>query len=563
METRNDTGPRCASYLPAVMQESVLTSPLNPVRSYLETFEEEFLRTERIAHDSGLLFDPDNFASVLDFPGAQAEIPPNSKGQPTGSMRARWEAGFSAWLASCVSMQDWIGCADESSRPSIGGVPSGPASRCLIKDAARLYRSRGTPYGLVAAVQAICNLDIEVVERSCPRGMTIGTSSNIGVSSWLTDEPDLARQFTIVIRPTERNEAQLKATPFGTRPAVTRTVSRLHSAARSEMWIWGPWHTADSSLFTSTSFTDAAGLIRRLVNQSDPVSSHLWRKLSGTRQQVLRDPTADITLKVSSLVEGLNDILRGPSIYDSRHFPAEKLSTRTFALISKTLTPEEMLRLNRLLLEDAYPEEISRLGEPDETGTPGNHGALDTNLTERSERVSRRLHNLIDREKPAHTSFYLAMAAPAPQIVAAGDPWLRIGLREATFPSQFSAEDVRDPVGLTRKFVRRSDLVSQFLWNALGGSVQRALASPDTPLPEAHSLLLGELNRIIQGPSIYQPGRFAQVTLSKEAATIFSQQPEGQELARLNRLFLEDAYPQEIVKALRSPCSSIGRFCIK
>jgi len=46
-------------------------------------------------------------------------------------------------------------------------------------------------------------------------------------------------------------------------------------------------------------------------------------------------------------------------------------------------------------------------------------------------------------------------------------------------------------------------------------------------------------------PSIYDQERFSEVDLSPQTRGLLSRDPQGEELARLNRLLLEDAYPKE------------------
>jgi hypothetical protein len=60
------------------------------------------------------------------------------------------------------------------------------------------------------------------------------------------------------------------------------------------------------------------------------------------------------------------------------------------------------------------------------------------------------------------------------------------------------------------------------------------------------SLLVTNLNRIITGPSIYDSNRFQGIRLRFETDKLRRQDPSGQDLIRLNRRLLEDAYPAEL-----------------
>ncbi len=86
---------------------------------------------------------------------------------------------------------------------------------------------------------------------------------------------------------------------------------------------------------------------------------------------------------------------------------------------------------------------------------------------------------------------------------------------------------------------RLSDETRKLLSNYRGGA--------DKQLKEA---LAQELNAIVLGPSIYDERRFQDIELSPEARDLLATNPEGEDLAWLNRLLLLDAYPQELSRPL-------------
>ena len=57
------------------------------------------------------------------------------------------------------------------------------------------------------------------------------------------------------------------------------------------------------------------------------------------------------------------------------------------------------------------------------------------------------------------------------------------------------------------------------------------------------------LNKIIGGAGIYESARFQDVTLRRETSELMNQNPKGDNLLRLNRLLLDDAYAQELSRA--------------
>ncbi len=62
-------------------------------------------------------------------------------------------------------------------------------------------------------------------------------------------------------------------------------------------------------------------------------------------------------------MKDLNTIVRSGPIYERRRFEGIELSVATSEVLARRpMTPDRRLRLNRLLLEDAYPLEIKPRG---------------------------------------------------------------------------------------------------------------------------------------------------------------------------------------------------------
>src|SRR5262249_23134188 len=64
-----------------------------------------------------------------------------------------------------------------------------------------------------------------------------------------------------------------------------------------------------------------------------------------------------------SLVEDLNRLIRSGPIYDAQRFAGITLSAETGTLLAENPQGVEQVRLNRMLLPDAYPQELSRARE--------------------------------------------------------------------------------------------------------------------------------------------------------------------------------------------------------
>ncbi|MGA2543726.1 MAG: flippase activity-associated protein Agl23 [Verrucomicrobiota bacterium] len=157
-----------------------------------------------------------------------------------------------------------------------------------------------------------------------------------------------------------------------------------------------------------------------------------------------------------------------------------------------------------------------------------------------------------------------AVAQASPQgrgvyinVIAPGDdywplPWYLRTYSGVGYPenvpgySKFALDEIQDADAFVRRVKAKSDAVSQFLLEAgLGSDMDAAhLARAGTNLLQ--SILVTNLNKIITGPSIYDSNRFQGVHLRPATEELRRQNPHGQDLTRLNRKLLEDAYPKEL-----------------
>jgi len=118
-----------------------------------------------------------------------------------------------------------------------------------------------------------------------------------------------------------------------------------------------------SLLFSPDDFKDAAGFLTGLKNHSSPVASLLWGRLSAQIQERLNQfdgSSPSAAPIIPDLLTNLNTLIRTDSLYDSQRFSAVTLSEETKKLLSQKSPDGNPLRLNRLLLEDAYRGEIAQ-----------------------------------------------------------------------------------------------------------------------------------------------------------------------------------------------------------
>ncbi len=120
-------------------------------------------------------------------------------------------------------------------------------------------------------------------------------------------------------------------------------------------------------------------------------------------------------------------------------------------------------------------------------------------------------------------------------------------------PFRFAGEDVKEFAALARRLAAGSEPVAAWLAGELDDAGRAALAPQVPGSPEARqaqSAVLRNLNRVVMaGASLFDAARFKDVRLQPETSALRRKNPKGLELARLNRLLLEDAFPAELARS--------------
>jgi hypothetical protein len=116
----------------------------------------------------------------------------------------------------------------------------------------------------------------------------------------------------------------------------------------------------------------------------------------------------------------------------------------------------------------------------------------------------------------------------------------------------FAAAGITDPAAFAAKLSGGQDAVSILLRARLTEPVRNDLAAftaSNTNARAAITALVKELNQFVSGSSIYDTKAFHDVPLRPETAALLQQNPTGLQLARLNKLLIEEAYPGELAKS--------------
>lgn len=124
-----------------------------------------------------------------------------------------------------------------------------------------------------------------------------------------------------------------------------------------------PDHIQDNIwLLKEDSLTDFPTLVIRLSGKNDRASERLRDYFSESTDQMLADydgatpPGAELR---AALLRDLNRIIMGPSWYKGLMFEDEEITYDTKRILKQTFQGYECMRINRLVMEDVYSNEIA------------------------------------------------------------------------------------------------------------------------------------------------------------------------------------------------------------
>jgi dipeptide/tripeptide permease len=117
-----------------------------------------------------------------------------------------------------------------------------------------------------------------------------------------------------------------------------------------------------SSTFSVGDIKDLPAFCIKLKQQADPVSQCVWNSLADqTREQTaaFAQGTGENRKVQEALVQDLNNLLTN-QVYTAERFKGVTLSAKTGRLLGAEPKGLDLIRFNRMLLEDAYPAEITK-----------------------------------------------------------------------------------------------------------------------------------------------------------------------------------------------------------
>jgi MoxR-like ATPase len=142
--------------------------------------------------------------------------------------------------------------------------------------------------------------------------------------------------------------------------------NKENSLMRALGW-GGDGHTLllpqNSLMFSVDDLRNGSVLAEKLKAGGDLMSAYIQSRLSALTKTELGAwrTSAEPSYKLLGLIaEDLNLLLKEPLLWDEKRFAGVEVREETRTLLSSRPTGAELLRLNRLLLEDAYANEFSR-----------------------------------------------------------------------------------------------------------------------------------------------------------------------------------------------------------
>ena len=145
---------------------------------------------------------------------------------------------------------------------------------------------------------------------------------------------------------------------------------RAHAVREKEIALFNGrsldgWIQVENSAtsFSGNDISDPAGLANSILNRSNAVAAFLNSALDDgvmASLTISASPNADeVKALHSQLAKDLNRVISGPLLYDKARFEGVHLRPETRKLLHQNPTGRRLVELNRMLLADAFPADLS------------------------------------------------------------------------------------------------------------------------------------------------------------------------------------------------------------
>jgi hypothetical protein len=177
------------------------------------------------------------------------------------------------------------------------------------------------------------------------------------------------RKFTVVIAPgngvaaTSGTRVTANATWFRGQLDKQAVGALLHEEVHVVQQYGGGRRNVTPGNFSFADITNLASFAIKLKAKADPISVLVENQLTSDERKALANyhgPGPKAYILRTNLVAALNRIVGGPDIYEAALFKGVTLRESTISLRDEKPDDSDLRRLNRALLEDAYPAELAR-----------------------------------------------------------------------------------------------------------------------------------------------------------------------------------------------------------
>jgi tetratricopeptide (TPR) repeat protein len=114
-----------------------------------------------------------------------------------------------------------------------------------------------------------------------------------------------------------------------------------------------------TSWFTEADFLDVTNIVTTLRSSQEPLYRWLFQNLERSTKDLITSRGSEAALK-AALAKDWNQLLAGPPLCESNRFAQVKLSDYLKQFVAQNPRGDTRIRLNRLLLEAAFPGDIAK-----------------------------------------------------------------------------------------------------------------------------------------------------------------------------------------------------------
>ena len=345
--------------------------------------------------------------------------------------------------------------------------------------------------------------------------------------------------------------------------ALATIIQRKDTDTPLTIGIFGDWGSGKTSLMKTIesrlnglyfidefeSFKGLDDLAIKLKYKKDKISSYCREQFSPEIQKLLSETNRT---KISgpfriALVEELNKLIIRPQFFNKQAFAEVKLSDKTKKLLlNQSLAYEEMINLNRSLLNEAYPDEIAGHLKKESDVYPVKTIWFNAWKYDKEEALWRALLMRILEE----------MKIPEKQALQDNSKNKLTLLTEkiASFSQRlrnnwhFNIDNIKDLDQLVITLTDTSNPLSLFLMEKLSPDLKNILQKY-VLIDQSDTLkatLIGELNQLIVKDSSVKD-HIGHLHLKNTARELLQQDPQGNKLNKLNWMILEQALFSDVV----------------